>query len=238
MNWYIIILYIFNFIIVSVSSVYTNCLSPSNQILLSFDDGPDVATTTFVDTLNAYNIKGLFFINGLKVYKASSQSMIKSMYLSGHVFGTHTYSHAELTGLNDFNIRREFFDNELDIFRKLFNNRPYYIRAPYFSYDNRVSDLYNEFGYIEVDATFESTDWQEPLNGSRVIDVIKAKIDTGSSFINLIHDHIESNKIVLSQIIPYALSKGYTFVNPKTCLGVSIDYQSDNYYGPNLNTGI
>ena len=236
---YIILLTIFNFIsFIKGAAIYTNCLTANKQILLTFDDGPDVATQSFVDNLNAYGIKGLFFINGLRVWKNNKQSLVTSMYSSGHVFGTHTYSHAELTGLNDFNIRREFLDNELDIFRKIFNNRPYYIRAPYFSYNARVSSLYDEFGYIEIDASFESTDWQTPDNSSRVIEVIKSKIDTGISFINLIHDHIQSNSLVLPQIIPYALSKGYTFVDPRTCLGTSQDYQSDNFYGPFLNNGV
>lgn len=222
----------------NIGSCIINCLSPTNQILLTFDDGPDVATQSFVDAMNMYGIRGLFFINGIKVHRDNKQSQIKSMYDTGHIFGTHTYSHSELTGLNDFNIRREFYDNELDVFRKLFKNRPYFVRAPYFSYNDRVSQLYNEFGYIEVDASFESTDWQSPDNSTRVIETIKSKIDTGSSFINLIHEHIQSNADVLPVIIPYAFSKGYTFVDPMQCIGVGQNYQSDNTYGPNLNNGI
>lgn len=236
----IIIYLIFDFYIryTSGAAIFTNCLAPTKQILLSFDDGPDVATDSFVNTMNAYGIKGLFFINGIKVMKNNKQATVKSMYNSGHVFGTHTYSHPELTGLNDFNIRREFLDNELDVFRKIFNNRPYLVRAPYFSYNARVSGLYDEFGYVEVDASFESTDWQDPENATRVIEVIKSKINTGNSFINLIHEHISSNVNVLPQIIPYAFSKGYTFVNPMACLGLTYNYQSDNFYGPNLNNGV
>lgn len=221
-----------------LSSSITNCVTPTKQILLTFDDGPASSTQAFVDAMNAHGIHGLFFINGLKMYRDNKQTLVKSMYDSGHVFGTHTYSHGELTGLNDFNIRREFYDNELDVFRKLFKNRPYFIRAPYFSYNDRVSQFYRDFGYIEIDASFESTDWQDPENSTRVIEVIKSQIDTGNSFINLIHDHIPSNANVLPVIIPYALSKGYTFVNPMQCIGVDHNYQPDNTYGPNLESGV
>lgn len=225
-------------LLLPIASGITNCITPNKQILLTFDDGPAVATQAFVNAMDTYGVKGLFFVNGVKMYRDNSQAFVKSMYDTGHVFGTHTYSHAELTGLNDFNIRREFVDNELDVFRKLFNLRPYYVRAPYFSYNTRVSQHFSDFGYLVVDASFESTDWQSPENSTRVIQTIKDRIDTGASFINLIHDHVASNADVLPVIIPYALSKGYAFVDPMQCLGVGQNYQQDNTYGPNLDNGI
>lgn len=224
-------------IVISVP-IYMNC-NGEKQIVLSFDDGPDVATEGFLQALDNNNIKGLFFVNGIKMVKYNKYDLIKSMYNNGHVLGTHTYSHPALSGLNDFNKRREFFDNELEVFRKLFNNRPYLVRAPYFDYDEYIlNNIYDEFGYIEVDASFESTDWYQPENSSRVVETTMNYINTGASFINLLHENIYSNVYALEEIIPYALSKGYTFVDINTCLGLSSSYQNDNTYGPNLNDGV
>ena len=227
---------------VAGTTIFDNCVNTNKQInkqiLLTFDDGPDVNTHAFADTLTAYGIHGLFFINGIKVYRNNQQDLVKSLYNAGHVFGTHTYSHVALTGLNGFNIRREFYDNELDVFRKLFNKRPYFVRAPYFDHDDRVMGIYDEFGYVEVNPSFESTDWQAPDNYTRVIETIKAQIDTGKSFITLLHEHIGSNANVLPAIIPYAQSKGYSFVDPIACLGVTQNYQAENTYGPNLLSGV
>ena len=89
-----------------------------------------------------------------------------------------------------------------------------------------------------MDATFESTDWFQPENSTRVIETFKSYIDNGQSMISLIHDNIQSNCDVLPVIIPYAIQNGYTFVDPLTCLEQSQNYQGDNTYGPLLTTGI
>src|SRR5690242_14820038 len=115
----------------NATPTFQNC-GGNKVINLTFDDGPDVATESILSTLSKYNIKGTFFVNGLKVMKKNKYDLVKDIYNIGHTVGTHGFSHAALTGINAFNKRREMYDNELIIFRNLFNLRPYYIRCPYF----------------------------------------------------------------------------------------------------------
>ena len=233
------LIFILTLIIKSYESapIIMNCLG-EKQILLTFDDGPDIATESILNVLDSYSVKGMFFINGLRMLKYNQEQVIKQMFMNGHQLASHTFSHPAMTTLNSFNIYRELFDNELEIFRKLFNIRPLFIRAPYFDYDERILTFYDTFGYIEVDATFESTDWYDPPSSERVINVIKGKIDEGGSFINLVHEQIMENIEVVEAIIPYALEKNYTFVTASECLGMSYTYQDDNTYGPFLENGV
>lgn len=221
--------------------VFQNCVKTGKVISLTFDDSPHVNTQTFVNILNKYNIKGTFFMNGLFIYQnkagVNTEALVKSMYTSGHTIATHTFSHPSLTGLNNFNIQREFYDNEFYIFRRLFKNRPLLFRAPYFDYDSRVSSLADSFGYIMSNPNFESTDWFTTATSSSVLNVCKAEVDKGLPIVSLLHDNIPLNQQVLEPFIQYALSKNYTFLDIKTCLGLTSTYQTDNTYDPNLLNG-
>jgi peptidoglycan/xylan/chitin deacetylase (PgdA/CDA1 family) len=222
---------------IKAAQVYQNCVG-DKVINLTFDDGPDVATEGILSILSKYNIKGTFFINGLKTMKKNKYELVKDIYNAGHIIATHGFSHAELTGLNTFNKRREFYDNELIIFRNLFNLRPYYIRCPYFSYNDAVQAIIDEFGYIIINASFESTDWINPNDPNTILNACKAQVDTGNNLLVLLHEHIMSNAIMLEEFILYAYSKNYTFVDTATCIGDSKTYNIENTYGPFLNNGV
>ncbi len=222
---------------VMAGPTYQNCVG-NKVISLTFDDGPDIATESILSTLTKYNIKGTFFMNGLKIMKKNKYELVKDVYDAGHTIGTHGFSHVELTGINDFNKRREFYDNELIIFRNLFNIRPYYIRCPYFSYNDNVQAIIDEFGYIIINASFESTDWINPNDPALILAACKAQIDSGNNLLVLLHEHIMSNAIMLEEFILYAYQKNYTFVDGKTCINDPKTYQNDNFYGPHLNNGV
>jgi peptidoglycan/xylan/chitin deacetylase (PgdA/CDA1 family) len=222
---------------IKAAQVYQNCVG-NKVINLTFDDGPDVATEGILSILSKYHIKGTFFMNGLKIMKKNKYELVKDIYNAGHIIATHGFSHAELTGLNTFNKRREFYDNELIIFRNLFNLRPYYIRCPYFSYDDAVQAIIDEFGYIIINASFESTDWINPNDPTAILNVCKAQVDSGNNLLVLLHDNIINVNNMLEEFILYAYSKNYTFVDTQTCIGESKAYTEDNMYGPHLNNGI
>ncbi len=234
------ILFLFSFILLITKVIsgptFENCLG-SKVISLTFDDGPDVATEQIVSILDKYNIKGTFFVNGLKVIKNNKYDLIKSMFAKGHIIGTHTFSHPALTGLNTFNQRREFFDNEFIVFRNLFNIRPYLVRCPYFDYNDAVMKLIDEFGYIIINASFESTDWMNPDNTTIILNTCKKQIDGGKNILSLLHEHIPANALILEDYIKYALSKGYVFKSADKCTNLAKAYQNDNKYGPNLDNG-
>jgi peptidoglycan/xylan/chitin deacetylase (PgdA/CDA1 family) len=65
------------------------------RIALTFDDGPDRQTTPpILDELRKHDIKATFFV-------------LRRIVAEGHTIGNHTYDHADLSDLNEEQMRRE-----------------------------------------------------------------------------------------------------------------------------------
>jgi len=218
---------------------YESCIKP-NHITLSFDDGIHKNTQGLVDVLNNYGIKAIFFINGLHIVRNNDfETVVKQMNIDGHTIGSHTFSHEAMEKLNGFNVMRELYDNEL-IFRELFNVRPRYFRAPYFSYNDEIYNTitYN-FGYDFIGTNVMPPDWTG-ISAQEIVDFMVNKLVTESTTgkITLQHDKMINNIEALEMFIEYGMANNYTFVSLAECLGHTTSYIEDNKYGPNLNTGI
>ncbi len=218
----------------TVANIYTECVA-RNHISLTFDDGPLENTIKIVDTLDKWNISGTFFINGLNIQRGNYYNFAKKLYNSNHILGTHTFSHPAMELLNKFNQERELYDNEF-IFRQLFKIRPYFVRFPYFSYNNDIIEMCRSFGYEIVDTHLDTDDWKLET-GEEIYQSFLSKFNTYNGHIVLMHDYHIGAVDALNKIIPYTISQNYTFVSLDKCLGVNKKYNVDNTYGPNLNEG-
>lgn len=70
-------------------AVYRN---RQNEVILTFDDGPDPTHTNRVlDILQQYNIKALFFLIGDKAQ--AHPEIVRRMIAEGHHIGNHTQTH-------------------------------------------------------------------------------------------------------------------------------------------------
>lgn len=76
------------------------------RIALTFDDGPDRQTTPpILDELRKHDIKATFFVLGRQVKK--NPELLRRIVAEGHTIGNHTYDHADLSDLNEEQMRRE-----------------------------------------------------------------------------------------------------------------------------------
>ena len=68
-------------------------------VALTFDDGPNAATTSqALDILAKYHVKGTFFMLGKNV--AGNEQLIKRVHDEGHEIGNHSWSHPQLPTLS------------------------------------------------------------------------------------------------------------------------------------------
>lgn len=215
------------------TQVLTQCNS-NNQVTLTFDDGPGDNTNKIVNILNENNVTATFFINGLRVIKENRWYDLKKLINNGNTLGTHTFSHVSLDQVNDFNINREFYDNEL-IFRLLLNKRPRFFRPPYFNYNDRILNFANTFGYTTVITNLDPLDWNL-LNEDLIYQYFVTHLTDGS-FITLNHEQVVQSVNVLDKVIKYIKTQNFSIVSIEECLGLS-SYQNDNVYGPFLTNGI
>lgn len=87
--------------------------SGADKILLTFDDGPIPETTEIIlKTLNANNIKAVFFCVGNNINK--NPSLAENILSEGHIIGNHTFNHKKLT-----KISKEVAEKEIESFNLL-----------------------------------------------------------------------------------------------------------------------
>lgn len=218
-----------------VVAQYTTCLNP-NTVAITFDDGPGNNTRAIVDILNKNGVTAAFFVNGIRVIRENRWDDLKYIDAAGHTLASHGFSHAALEQLNDFNIRRELFDNEL-VFRMSLKKRPRFFRPPYFSYNAAIQNMaQTTFGYALVVSNLDTNDWAS-LNGTDILQHYKDAVNvSGQSYISLQHEQVTETVDVLDAAIKYIKSKNYRIISLSECLGLQ-PYQLDNVYGPYLLNG-
>ena len=84
----------------------SNVGTSEGRVALTFDDGPDRQTTPpILDELRKHDIEATFFVLGRQVKK--HPDLLRRIVAEGHTIGNHTYDHADLSGLNKEQMRRE-----------------------------------------------------------------------------------------------------------------------------------
>lgn len=231
----LLILISYNLNLVS-SNIYDKCIN-NNHASLTFDDGIHENTNNYVDMLNKYNVSGTFFINGLSVVRNNNYvDLVKQMSAGGHIIGSHGFSHAAMEKLNQFNANRELTDNEF-VFRQIFNKRPALYRPPYFSYNQEIINMINNFGYNIITSNLNTDDW-EVETAEDIYNNYLAKFDNTTGKIILQHDYHQFGHLALEMIIQHLQNNNYTIVPLNVCIGVENIFIEDNKYGPNLYDGL
>lgn len=173
-------------------------------ICFTFDDGPGGKyTNKLMDNLDKYDARVTFFVVGSRVN--SYKSTLKRAYDQGNEIGSHTYSHSNLTKLNDAELKKEINDTN-NLIENVTGAKPTLIRPPYGSTNDRVkktSGMYNILWSIDT------LDWKH-RDKNKVADAITKNAFDGA--IVLMHDIYETS-VDGALIAMDKLSKeGYAFV--------------------------
>ena len=132
---------------------YKSCSVP-NTLALTFDDCCDSNINFYLDALDKFKMKATFFVIGRTIQ--SNPAAIQRIVDSGHLFASHTYSHAWLTQLTYNKTRHDFLDFENAVlqqnFKGVLSNRmvPSYFRAPNGALSTSILPILQEFGVISM----------------------------------------------------------------------------------------
>ncbi|MCE9687757.1 polysaccharide deacetylase family protein [Shewanella sp. AS16] len=99
-------------------------------VALTFDDGPwsEEYTTQVLGTLEEYNVKGTFFLNGSGIQQ-NMQSAI-DLVNAGHQIGNHSYSHKRMMLIGLDEVKQEI-DSTTTLIRQVGFEGEIYFRPPY-----------------------------------------------------------------------------------------------------------
>jgi len=202
--------------------VYDACIN-ANEVALTFDDGPYIYLRSISDQFTSAGAKATFFFNGNNwdcIYNSDRISDVKYAYAAGHMIGSHTWSHGDLTTFSTAQVQDAMFRME-EAFSRIIGIKPAFLRPPYGSYTTSIESIAAGRGqslalwdWDTGDADGNTTAQSEALYN----DIISAKVKNA-----LVLEH-ETEETTASTLVPFAInlfqSHGFKLVTLADCLGV------------------
>ncbi len=180
------------------------------MVCLTFDDGPNPATTDkLLQALEENNARATFYIVGNRVSSISGAGdSIKKMKEIGCDVASHTYSHTQLTGLSADAVKEEFQKTENE-FKNVINEDASTIRPPYGSYNDTVKEIASGFEQPIILWSIDTEDWRTK-NADSSYNTVMSNVSDGA--IILFHDIYEPSVEAAIRLIPALQEAGYQLV--------------------------
>jgi len=159
-------------------------------VALTFDDGPDPEwTPRILDVLAEHHVHATFFVLGTAA--AEHPDLVRRILAEGHEIGSHTLSHADLSGAPTWRAGVEFVGAQNAItgvtgqttalFRPPYSSTPQALDAGIW----QVAEQAGARGYLTVLSTLDSRDWERP-GIDRIVQNSLPQDDSGQ--VLLMHD--------------------------------------------------
>nr|WP_283248188.1 polysaccharide deacetylase family protein [Bacillus sp. FJAT-50079] len=195
--------------------VYVN--GPNKKkVALTFDDGPDEAiTSSIIDILDDYNIKGNFFFVGSKVKRYPD--VVRKAYDHGHLVLSHSYNHVELSKLAKADVQEEI-ERAGRAIEQVIGKKPAMLRPPYGETNEQVVAVSQEQGYSIVLWSIDTLDWSQ-MEAANIVRNVVNNVRHGD--IILMHsdaDKTETKK-ALPSIIEALKERDFEIVDLEVLLG-------------------
>lgn len=183
----------------------------SEEIWLTFDDGPDPEDTpVLLRLLKEHGVKATFFVIGEKA--AKYPRLIEQMHADGHQIGNHTWSHPQRTFwcAGPWRTYREIVKCQ-GIVEEIIGEGPKVFRAPVGHHNLFVHAVLRRFGLKLIGWSSRGFDGVSQ-DAEEVIGRIKRSMKPGG--IVLAHEDSAIALEVVSAILEYAQENGWSFKNP------------------------
>ena len=180
-------------------------------VALTFDDGPNSATTPKVlDILAKYKAKATFFVLGSKV--AGNEAILKRMTEAGCEIGNHSWDHPSLSTLSADQIKWQI-DSTNQAVSDVIGSNPKIVRPPYGATNETVKSI---VGVPQVLWSVDTLDWKNH-DTQAILANVQSQIQAGA--IILMHDIHQTTVAALPTVMDYLVSQGYQFVTVSELYG-------------------
>ena len=196
-----------------------------HQIALTFDDGPDPATTpAILDILHNYDLQATFFVVGARAEQ--HPELIKRIVSEGHTLGNHTYYHRDLTKLTPEQVLGELRDTQAVIDQALGSHSQVTLfRPPCAAPYNTETDSLPAFQgtmreqkMYPVMWTLDSRDWALRDQPENIVTNLAQNTPGGGGVI-LFHDTQPQTVEALPKILDNYRTSGFKFTSVRGLLG-------------------
>ncbi len=192
---------------------------PKKTVVLTFDDGPHkVYSDEIAAILKQYEVPGVFFSVGSNIGAVDKAGQAKleaganvsrRLLAAGHVLANHSFSHKQLSRVNDETVKSEILQADL-LLRAVDKNRSPLFRFPYGAKSSAGMEALSQANLKSVMWNIDSLDWADPVPSS-IADRVLRTIEKEGRGIILFHDiHARSVK-ALPQVLERLVADGYSF---------------------------
>jgi len=200
-----------------------DCTVPGT-VALTFDDGLDLYEGGIMDLFNAANMHATFFINGdnwAKITDPTDENFLKRIVAEGHMFGSHTWAHTDLTTVDNAGIDTAMEQLEAATL-SIVGLRPLWVRLPYLASNPAVLAELGKLGYAVADVTIDTKDYELEDNLSQAFANFQAGLDAGGT-ISLEHSVYQGTaQTLVPQLIAELQKRGLRSVTVGECLGIPV----------------
>ena len=137
---------------------------PVREVLLSFDDGPDLYGTPLVlDALDRHGRKGIFFVNGRYLLGTHAidlerRDLVRRLAAHGHLVANHTLTHRNLC--RQPSAAAEEIDTNSEIIGYATGLRPLLFRSPYGARCRSLDETLRERDLVQVGWNIDPQEWK------------------------------------------------------------------------------
>ena len=177
-----------------------------DKIYLTFDLGYESGfTNDILDVLKTNNVKATFFVTGS--YAEKQDEIVQRIIDEGHTVGNHSWSHPDMTTLDDDDAALEITKVH-DIVKEKYGYETYLFRFPAGTFSERTLAIAAQNGHHSVFWSFAYNDWDN-ANQPDVTEALKKTTDRlHPGAVYLLHP-METNSKILGDLIANAKAAGY-----------------------------
>jgi poly-beta-1,6 N-acetyl-D-glucosamine synthase len=199
----------------------------NNQVVLTFDDGPDPEfTPRILDILKKERIKAAFFVIGIN--GEANLPLLKRIVREGHDIGNHTFTHPNMAMVTNTRAKSELEATRL-LIEAVTGRSTILYRVPYNADSEPTTPeelkplaFGKDFHYYTVGESIDPLDWQKNTSPDTIFQRIVAKYEANpGKGIILLHDgggDREATVEALPKIIAYFKQKGVQFITVEQLL--------------------
>lgn len=152
--------------------------SDSNEIALTYDDGPnDTATERLLEVLARHEVHATFFLIG--DFVRQRPALVRSIAAAGHVVGNHTMTHPWLSWQSTARIRQELAGCNA-VLEDTLGAPVRFFRAPHGARRPVVLRIASELGITAVQWNITAFDWN-PISAAEILSNITRGIEHNHS---------------------------------------------------------
>jgi len=179
------------------------------HIHLTFDDGPDPASTPWLlELLEKENIKATFFLMGSKAGRFPD--LVEAIRKQGHAIGNHTFNHHFMPLLSIKKMEYEIEKTNQEI-QSVLQKQPVLFRPPFGILDHRGADILKEREMTPVYWSVVPGDWA-PIGEQRVVSRVMKRLAPGTVLVLHEGHHIAKQTVnAAREIIKRSKGSSWTF---------------------------